>query len=299
MSSPAFVATLVVNPARPTLSDAFVARAAQILPGFVDRRWLDPGIAADLYFDGDSGARALLAPLAAEARADVIIQPVATRGKRLLVADMDSTLIGQECIDELAAAAGVGSHVVGITERAMRGEIPFEAALRERVALLADLPSRIIEELLATRITLNSGARVLVATMRSRGAYMAIVSGGFTPFTGEIARRLGADEHRANHLEIVDGRLTGKVREPILGAEAKLFALRELTATLGLVRDETVAVGDGANDLAMLAEAGLGVAFRAKPKVAAAAHARVDNSDLTALLYAQGIERREFVEIDA
>ena len=294
MPPPAFVATLVVDPARPTLSDAFLARAAQALPGHVDQRWLDPGIAADLYFDGEADARALLAPLAAEALADVVIQPTATRAKRLLVADMDSTLIGQECIDELAAAAGVGGYVAGITERAMRGEVPFEAALRERVALLADLPSRIIEELLAARITLNPGARALVATMRARGGFAAIVSGGFTPFTGAIARRLGADEHRANRLEIVDGRLTGKVREPILGADAKLVALRELTARLGLARHETLAVGDGANDLPMLAEAGLGVAFRAKPKVAAAARARVDHSDLTALLYVQGIARSEF-----
>jgi len=294
MPSPAFVATLVVDPARPTLSDAFLARAAQALPGRVGWRWLDPGIAADLYFDGEADARALLAPLAAEALADVVIQPTATRAKRLLVADMDSTLIGQECIDELAAAAGVGGYVAGITERAMRGEVPFEAALRERVALLADLPSRIIEELLATRITLNPGARALVATMRARGGFAAIVSGGFTPFTGAIARRLGADEHRANRLEIVDGRLTGKVREPILGADAKLVALRELTARLGLARHETLAVGDGANDLPMLAAAGLGVAFRAKPKVAAAARARVDHSDLTALLYVQGIARSEF-----
>ena len=294
MSSPAFVATLVVDPARPTLSDAFVERAAQALPGFVERRWLDPGIAVDLYFDG-ADARTFLAPLAAEARFDIIVQPTATRAKRLLVADMDSTLIGQECIDELAAAAGVGAHVAGITERAMRGEIPFDGALRERVALLADLPQRIIEELLATRITLNPGARVLVATMRARGGFAAIVSGGFTRFTGAIAEKLGADEHRANRLEIADDRLTGRVLEPILGADAKLAALRELTARLGLARHETLGVGDGANDLPMLAEAGLGVAYRAKPKVAAGAHARVDHSDLTALLYAQGIARSQFV----
>jgi phosphoserine phosphatase len=178
----------------------------------------------------------------------------------------------------------------------MRGEIPFESALRERVALLADLPIAIIDELLATRITLNPGARVLVATMRAAGGYAAIVSGGFTPFTGAIARRLGADEHRANRLEIAGDRLTGQVLEPILGADAKLVALRELTARLGLARWETMAVGDGANDLPMLVEAGLGLAYRAKPKVAAAAHARVDHSDLTTLLYAQGIARSEFVE---
>jgi len=295
MSSPAFVATLIVDPARPTLSDAFVDRVTQVLPGFVSFRWLDLGIAADIYFDGaDPGA--LLAPMAWEARCDVVVQPTATRAKRLLVADMDSTIIGQECIDELAAAAGFGAHVAGITERAMRGEIPFEGALRERVALLAELPSSVIDELLATRITLNPGARVLVATMRARGGYAAIVSGGFTRFTGAIARRIGADEDRANRLEVVGERLTGRVLDPILGADAKLATLRELTARLGLAHHETLGVGDGANDLPMLLEAGLGIAFRAKPKVAVAAHARVDHSDLSALLYAQGIERSEFVE---
>jgi phosphoserine phosphatase len=294
MPSPAFVATLVVDPARPALSDAHISRAAQALPGFVESRWLDPGAAADLYFDGPADARVYLAPIAAELGADVIVQRAATRAKRLLVADMDSTLIGQECIDELAAAAGVGDHVAGVTERAMRGDIPFESALRERVALLTGLPARVIDELLETTITLNPGARTLAATMRARGGYVAIVSGGFTPFTGVIARRLGADEHRANRLEISGGRLTGKVIEPILGAGAKLDALREISARLGLERHETLGVGDGANDLEMLREAGLGIAYRAKPKVAAAAHARVDHADLTALLHAQGIERRDF-----
>jgi phosphoserine phosphatase len=297
MPSPAFVATLVVDPARPTLSDASIARAAQALPGFVESRWLDIGVAADLYFEAAADARSALAPIAAEFGADVIVQPLATRAKRLLVADMDSTLIGQECIDELAAVAGVGARVAGITERAMRGEIPFESALRERVALLTDLPTRIIDELLETRITLNPGARALAATMRARGGYFAIVSGGFTPFTSAIARRLGAHEHRANRLEISGDRLTGGVIAPILGADAKLLALREISARLGLDRHETLAVGDGANDLEMLREAGLGIAYRAKPKVAAAAHARIDHADLTALLFAQGIDRKEFARV--
>ena len=209
---------------------------------------------------------------------------------------MDSTLIGQECVDELAACAGIGSHVAAITDRAMRGEIAFEPALRERVALLAGLPEATIDEVLKDRIRLNPGARTLAQTMRARGARVVIVSGGFTPFTAAIAEMIGADEHRANALETRQGKLTGKVVEPVLGRDAKLQALQEIAAAMGLALDETLAVGDGANDLAMLQAAGLGVAYRAKPKVAAAAHARVDHGDLTALLFAQGIERAEFVE---
>ena len=293
MPSPALVATLVVDPQKPGLSDAFLARAAQALPGAVSHRWLDPGVAADLYFEGETGD---LASLAESESCDVIFQPVATRVKGLLIADMDSTLIGQECIDELAAAAGVGEYVAGITERAMRGELPFESALRERVGLLANLPTGVIEDVLRERIRLTPGAKTLFATFRARGGYTAIVSGGFKPFTGAVASWIGADEHRANTLEIVDGRLTGKVIEPILGADAKLASLRELRAALKLAPHATMAVGDGANDLAMIGEAGLGVAFRAKPKVAAAAAARVQHSDLTALLYAQGITRADFIE---
>ena len=293
MPSSALVATLVVDPQKPTLSDAFLARAAQALPGEVTHCWLDPGVAADLFFAGETGD---LAALAEAASCDVIVQPVATRVKGLLVADMDSTLIGQECIDELAAAAGVGEYVAGITERAMRGELPFESALRERVGLLANLPMSVIEDVLRERIRLTPGAKTLFTTFRARGGYTAIVSGGFKPFTGAVASWIGANEHRANTLEIVDGKLTGKVIEPILGADAKLASLRELRTVLKLAPHATMAVGDGANDLAMIGEAGLGVAFRAKPKVAAAAAARVQHSDLTALLYAQGIARTDFIE---
>src|ERR1700722_13273966 len=277
-----FVATLVANPQQFALSDALIARAAQALPGFASTRWLDPEVAADLFFTGEDAALALArtqlsAALTGE-KVDAIVQPAAGRRKKLLLADMDSTLIGQECIDELAARVGVGAHVAAITERAMRGEIAFEPALRERVALLAGLPETVIAEVLDSAITLTPGGRALVQTMRGHGAYTAIVSGGFTQFTSVVAARLGMHEHRANALIVKNGHLTGRVGEPILGL------------------DETLAIGDGANDLAMLGEAGLGAAYRAKPAVAAAAHARIDHADLTALLYAQGFARGAFIE---
>jgi phosphoserine phosphatase len=300
MSSQTFVATLVANPQQFALSDALIARAAQALPGFAATRWLDPEIAADLFFTGEDSAlglaRAHLDAALAGDPIDAIVQPAAGRRKKLLLADMDSTLIGQECIDELAARVGIGARVAAITERAMRGEIAFEPALRERVALLAGLPETVIAEVLDSAITLTPGARALVQTMRSAGACTAIVSGGFTQFTQAIAGRLGIHEHRANELVVENGRLVGRVGEPILGRDAKLATLRELRARHGLDVHETLAVGDGANDLAMLGEAGLGVAYRAKPAVAAAAHARIDHADLTALLYAQGFARSAFVE---
>ncbi len=296
MPSSAIVATLIADPARMRLSDAGIARAAQGVAGFDGWRWLDEGAAADLFFDSQVEA---IRPAVEEAFAgepvDVIVQPAERRLKRLIIADMDSTLIGQECVDELAATAGVGDLVARITERAMRDEIAFEPALRERIALLAGLPESVIADVLRDRITLNPGARALARTMRAKGARVAIVSGGFRQFTRAIAARIGADEDRANELAIAGGRLTGKVVEPILGHDAKLGALKEIAAAMGLALRDTLAVGDGASDLAMLEAAGLGVAYRAKPKVAAAAHARVDHGDLTALLYAQGIAREEFV----
>jgi phosphoserine phosphatase len=300
MPSQTFVATLVANPRNPALSDALIARAAQALPGFASTQWLDPGVAADLFFEADDSAllpaRANLSAALAGEPVDFIAQPAAGRRKKLLLADMDSTLIGQECIDELAARVGIGARVAAITERAMRGEIAFEPALRERVALLAGLPETIIAEVLEDSITLTPGGRVLVQTMRAGGAYAAIVSGGFTQFTGAIAARLGFHEHRANQLIVENGLLVGGVGEPILGRDAKLATLRDLRARHGLAVHETLAVGDGANDLAMLGEAGLGIAYRAKPAVAAAAHARIDHADLTALLYAQGFARSAFIE---
>jgi phosphoserine phosphatase len=295
---PLFVATLVANPQESVLSDAAIARIAQALPGFASSRWLDPGIAADVFFEAQGAdlGRTSSQAFALGETIDIIVQPARGRAKKLLIADMDSTLIGQECIDELAAEIGAGPHVAEITERAMRGEIAFEPALRERVVMLAGLPENVIARVLATRINLTPGARTLVQTMRAGGAYAAIVSGGFTQFTADIARRLGADEHRANVLIVENGLLAGRVAEPILGGAAKLHALQELSAKLALAPQETLAVGDGANDLAMLGAAGLGVAYHAKPAVAAAAHARINHGDLTALLYAQGFSREEFVE---
>jgi phosphoserine phosphatase len=232
-----------------------------------------------------------------EAPIDVFVQPLAHRRKRLFLADMDSTMIGQECIDELADYVGLKDKVSAITERAMRGELAFEPALRERVALLKGLPLSVVGEIIESRITLTPGGRELVRTMRGHGAYTALVSGGFTVFTGPIGRMIGFHEDRSNLLETADGALAGRVREPILGKEAKLASLIELRDARGLSAAQTMAVGDGANDLAMLGEAGLGVAFRAKPAVAAAAHARVDHADLTALLYAQGYRAGEIVTV--
>lgn len=294
------VATIVSDPARPALDSALLDRAAAALPGVTGRDWLADGVAADLFFapgaaqDNRAHAEAVRATLSG-APLDVIVQDVATRRKKLFLADMDSTMIGQECIDELADYVGMKEHVAAITERAMRGEIEFEPALRERVALLRGLDAGIVAQVIAERITLTPGGRELVRTMRANGAHTALVSGGFTLFTSEVAKAVGFHENRANVLVVEDDKFAGLVSEPILGREAKLATLIELRATHGLRPEDTMAVGDGANDLAMLGEAGLGVAFRAKPAVAAAAHARIDHSDLTALLYAQGYRTADFV----
>ena len=290
------VATLISDPSRPSIDDAIVGQAAALLDAEA-ARFLDEGIAAEIVFvpgDGPAGETALR-DLVAGLPVDVVIQPEGHRRKRLFLADMDSTMIGQECIDELADFVGLKAEVAGITERAMRGEIAFEPALRERVALLKGLPAETVDRIMAERITLTPGARILVATMRANGAYTCLVSGGFTLFTGSVATAIGFDENRANRLVVADGRFAGRVEEPILGREAKLATLRELRDRFGLGRADVLAVGDGANDLAMLGEAGLGVAYQAKPAVAAAAHARIDHADLTALLYLQGYTTHEFV----
>jgi phosphoserine phosphatase len=297
--SASHVATLIA-PAGRLVTEA-LSRARAALPGAGAPAWLSPETAADIPFSADTALdqRALAENLRSMLPAvDVVVQPSARRRKMLLLADMDSTMIGQECVDELAAFAGLKAHVAAITERAMRGEIEFEPALRERVALLKGLPVAVIDEVIARHITLTPGARTLVATMCAHGAHTCLVSGGFTLFTGPIAAMIGFDEAHANSLIIEGGRLAGLVQEPIFGRNAKRASLIDLRARLGLAVSDTMAIGDGANDLAMIAEAGLGVAYHAKPKVAEAAPARIEHNDLTALLYVLGYRREEFVEPD-
>jgi phosphoserine phosphatase len=292
------VATLIANPSRPVVTDDLMALAARAVGDATERAILARGIAADLVLTAPTEARAVevsLRKALEEQPVDIVVQPAATRRKRLFLADMDSTMIAQECIDELADYVGLKTEVSEITERAMRGEIAFEPALRERVALLKNLPVGVVDEIIEKRITLTPGGRALVQTIRKNGGYTCLVSGGFTLFTGPIGAKIGFDEHRSNHLVLENEKLAGVVEEPILGREAKLATLVELRSRFNLAPHETMAVGDGANDLAMLGEAGLGVAFRAKPAVAAAAHARIDHADLTALLYAQGYRAEEIV----
>jgi phosphoserine phosphatase len=296
------VATLISSPGAAALDAAALARARATLPSPGEPRWLAERIAADLPFsptnetDNRTWAERLRETLAGRP-IDVVVQPNEDRRKRLLVADMDSTMIGQECIDELAARVGLKARVAAITERAMRGDIAFEPALRERVALLSGLPVSVVADVIAERIRLTPGGSTLVATMRANGAHTCLVSGGFTLFSERIAAMIGFDENRANRLVVAHGRLAGRVEEPILGREAKLATLNDLTARLHLAPAATLAVGDGANDLAMLLAAGLGVAYHAKPVVAAQAHARIDHGDLTALLYIQGYRREAFAPV--
>jgi len=294
------VATLICNPANPALDSTIVEGARAILPSAGRAHWLFDEIAVDIPFTGTTDINAVADRLR-EARGDlpidVVVQPQSNRRKKLFLADMDSTMIGQECIDELADFAGLKARVAAITKRAMRGEIAFEPALRERVALLKGLPVSVIDDVLKERITLTPGGRELVGTMRANGAYTCLVSGGFTAFSAKVAEMIGFQENRANTLLAEDGKLTGRVAQPVLGREAKLATLRELREAFDLDGIDTLAVGDGANDLGMVQDAGLGVAYHAKPAVAAAAHARIDHGDLTALLYAQGYKRDEFASV--
>ena len=292
-----FVATLISRPDRRALTEDIAHRAAGAV-GASAIDWLDEEVACDLALpDGllPEAADATLRDLLSLTPIDIVVQSVVGRRKKLLIADMDSTMIDQECIDELADEIGIKDHVAAITARSMNGEIAFEPALRERVALLKGLSSSIVGEIIEKRITLASGGRELVATMRAAGAWTALVSGGFDAFTGPIAARLGFHENHANRLVETDGRLAGLVVEPILGRAAKAKSLIEIATRLGITPADAIAVGDGANDLDMLALAGTGVALHAKPAVAAAARVRIDFGDLTALLYLQGYRRSDIV----
>lgn len=295
-----FVATLIMPADRAGDGHAHAATAHAALqrlgagPGEIT--WLAPGIAAEIPCaaagsETISGVRQALG----QAPVDVVVQPVDGRRKRLLVADLESTIIEQECLDEMATFVGKRSEIAAITAKAMRGEIDFAGALRERVAMLTGLSVDVLQAVYEQRVRLNPGATALVATMRRAGAFTALVSGGFTFFTSRIADRLGFAYHQGNELELDGTRLTGRVREPILGREAKRRALERLRGELGIEPSATMAVGDGANDLDMIAAAGLGVAYHAKPAVAAAAAARIDHADLTALLYLQGYKATEIV----
>ncbi len=260
--------------------------------------WLADGVACDIVLrDGADplAAEAGLRAAIGSAKVDVVVQRAETRRKKLLIADMDSTMIGQECIDELAAEVGLKDKVAAITARAMNGEIAFEPALIERVTLLKGLAVAVVEDVIAKRITLTPGGPQLIATMKAKGFYTALVSGGFTVFTGPIAATLGFHENRANVLLEKDGHLTGEVAEPILGKQAKVDALIDIVRTLGITTDDAMAVGDGANDLGMIQLAGAGVALHAKPTVSAQAKIRIDHADLTALLYIQGYRKTDFV----
>ncbi|SDA28371.1 phosphoserine phosphatase [Methylobacterium sp. UNC378MF] len=294
------VAVLIANPDRPSITDAVLAETRAVLRTEHQPRILHGEVAAEVLVPGEPGialalTEKLRAALAGEPLDLAVLPADAHRRKRLFLADMDSTMIEQECIDELAGTLGLKDHVAAITERAMRGEIAFEPALRERVALLKDIPVEVVDELIARHLTLTPGGRTLVQTMRAHNVHTCLVSGGFTLFTGPIAAMIGFHEHRSNVLGVAEGRLTGTVEDPIVGKAEKRASLIALRGTLGLGHVDTLAVGDGANDLDMLGEAGLGVAFRAKPAVAAAARVRVEHGDLTALLYLQGYAAAEFV----
>jgi phosphoserine phosphatase len=294
------IAITLVSP-EPQAAQAATAGLSEALAGAQARvkepRPLGPG-ALDLLVEAPEldAVRRIARGALAELPIDVCVQPWAGRKKRLLVADMDSTIIGCECLDELADFAGVKDQVSAITERAMRGEIAFEGALRERVAMLKGLPVSALEQTYVERVRLNPGARTLVRTMAQHGARCVLVSGGFTFFTSRVAAAAGFHDNRANTLDEMDGVLAGTVGEPILGREAKLAALREEARAVGATAASAIAIGDGANDLAMIGAAGLGVAYRAKPVVAAEADCAVDHADLTAVLYFQGYRADEFVK---
>ena len=295
------ILTLIAPRGTCPLEEDAIAHAGAALPHAGAPDWLAAGEACDIPFSPvagqlDAGLSDSVRTAIGNIPVDIVCQPLHKRRKRLLVADMDSTLIGQECIDEIGDKVGLKPKISDITERAMRGELEFEPALRERVALLKGVDEKMLQIIFDDQVTLNPGARILARTMGAHGACSVIVSGGFTFFTSRVAKAAGFDASQANELVFSDGKLTGQVIEPILGQQAKLDALLKYREKLKLTNDETLAVGDGANDLAMIVEAGLGVAYHAKPIVAAKAHTRIDYCDLTALLFAQGYRRDEFVE---
>jgi phosphoserine phosphatase len=288
------VACLIADPERAPLDTRLVQEAEKALSG--KARWLAEARAAEIAADGlePAAAEFRLRPLLAGAAADGAVLSMDRRRKRLLVCDMDSTIITIECIDELADFAGLKPQIAAVTRRAMNGELDFEAALRERVALLAGLPQGAIDAVIEGRLRLMPGARILVRTMRAHGATTALVSGGFTAFTRHVRALCGFDVDEANELELADGRLTGRLLGTLRGAATKLQALEGLRQRLGLDVADTLAVGDGANDLPMIEAAGLGVAFHAHPRVRARARVRVEHGDLTALLFLQGYREADF-----
>ncbi|PCD76532.1 phosphoserine phosphatase SerB [Pseudothioclava arenosa] len=288
-----YIATLLVSPLKADL-DATTVESLRNAWGGGEAKWLNPNVAAEFAIPAVPANRWEAWEGLQGLGVDLVVQPAEGRRKKMLLADMDSTMIQQECIDELADVAGVGERVKEITARAMNGELDFEGALTERVGLLRGLPEGVIQTVIEERITFMPGGHDLLATMKANGAYCALVSGGFTAFTGFVAETLGFDENRANILLIEEGKLTGVPSRPILGREAKVQALEEITARLGLTHDEVMAVGDGANDLGMLNLAGAGVALHAKPSVAAQCDIRINHGDLSALLYIQGYAVADF-----
>lgn len=295
-----YVLTLIAAPGQAKLDETLLGAARRAVEStggkITGADWLAEGEAADLFFhhsapeNGENAARELLSGQAI----DLITQSAYDRKKRVLVSDMDSTMITVECIDELADFAGLKPQVAAITERAMNGELDFKAALTERVALLRGLPESVLEEAYVKRVRFMPGAKQLVATMRANGAHCLLVSGGFTYFTAQVREELGFHEDHANRLGIQDGSLTGEVIPPILDKDSKLQSLIAACQARGISLSDSLAIGDGANDLPMLLAAGLGVAYHAKPNVRASARAQVNHCDLTALLYAQGYRKEEF-----
>ncbi len=296
------VATFVTNPADYPLTLAHISDLQALLLEAgclaITPDWLADDAACDIKFDSflHEHVTQVIAPYLADKPIDWAIQQVEHRRKKLILSDMDSTMIAQECIDELAAEAGIGAKVAYITERAMNGELDFTDALEERIGLLAGLPEAVLEKVYAERITLSEGAKTLIATMKANGATAMLVSGGFTFFTERVGKALGFDAHEANSLDFSEGALTGNIIKPVLDKEAKKATLERLIAELHITAKETTAIGDGANDLPMLKASGLGVAYRGKPIVQAEADAAINHTDLTTLLYYQGYKRKEFTQ---